>query len=178
MSKQPPSLQPGASAAASLAAQPLASRLPTWHGMVATRRSTTRSQRCLVTGGAGFLGRHLVERLLATGGWQVGTSVRQGKSCCALLGVCLWWSCQCGPSPSGGRLSPSAWPHPAAGTLVSSVSASQCLCALAECLQQGLRSALGPSWCVCMPSHASALANAARPGISSTGRHVAQFQAA
>ncbi|KAK9819571.1 hypothetical protein WJX81_001482 [Elliptochloris bilobata] len=39
--------------------------------MVATRRSTARVQRCLVTGGAGFLGRHLAERLLSAGGWQV-----------------------------------------------------------------------------------------------------------
>jgi nucleoside-diphosphate-sugar epimerase len=39
--------------------------------MVATRRTAAAAtQRCLVTGGAGFLGRHLVERLLDAGGWQ------------------------------------------------------------------------------------------------------------
>jgi len=38
--------------------------------MVATRRTAAAAtQRCLVTG-AGFLGRHLVERLLDAGGWQ------------------------------------------------------------------------------------------------------------
>jgi nucleoside-diphosphate-sugar epimerase len=40
--------------------------------MVSTRSSSgTGKKRCLVTGGSGFLGRHLVQKLLATGQYDV-----------------------------------------------------------------------------------------------------------
>lgn len=39
--------------------------------MVGTRRSKGGQQNCLVIGGAGFLGRHLVTQLLDSGAWNV-----------------------------------------------------------------------------------------------------------
>lgn len=139
--------------------------------MVATRRSAARLQRCLVTGGAGFLGRHLVERLLAAGGWQVSPSVKHGKPGCALLGACTRWSCQPVPSASWGATLLSACSHPAAGRNMQAYQLSQSsVCLPSACLHQASCPATHPSWCARSPCHASGLADAASSVTSPTSR--------
>ena len=141
MSEQPASLQPGVPRLLQPASPRSCLAGLVWHGdsgMVATRRSAVRLQRCLVTGGAGFLGRHLVERLLAVGVWQASPRANLGKPCCALLGACTWWSCQPISSASWGAASLSACPHPAAGSKPQRLSKPKFLCVAQRLLAAGL----------------------------------------
>lgn len=102
--------------------------------MVATRRTAAAAtQRCLVTGGAGFLGRHLVERLLDAGGWQARGS--------------LQWT---PAAPQSRDVHPAAkWlalahPRLASSAAFATVAAAANVACTLHCLQRILHASSGP----------------------------------